>query len=539
MKFLNKLRLTYSIILVIPIICLGLFIFYSSNSFIRKQQVANVRELTIRNIEDLNGQMEQCEMPLLYLASNYSMQEFLNTEDEEYLIRNQLAKSVSPMVYNVLLSTPYFSKIQIYSEKNFSVANDLFKNNKEIKEEQWYQKTLETSNTLWWFEESKCFITRRITNYYPQKVIGVVRIDIKEQMYTDSFRLLSDMDEEILISDGETTLYCYGEEKNKPDYEETYTLSSTGWNVTYRLKIENFSAFLHPQIIGSMILIVILLGVVWILIGVCTKRMLKTLYSLMGQVQEIQEGNFDVEIQTESKDEIGDLAESIRQMIKKIRLLIDEVYQNKLDKKSLELNLLRAKINPHFLYNNLSAINWIAIENGEEQIYKITTLMATFYRTALNKGKNIDRLQIEIENIKAYIELQLIAHEYSFDVIYEIDESWCNTMIPTFIMQPLVENAIEHGIDQLREGRGEIIIKIFEERKRLYLQILDNGTALYEEQGEGFLKKEQYGYGLSNVDRRICLLYGEEYGVWVHAGKNGTFSEIRLKADDMILSTQL
>ena len=90
-------------------------------------------------------------------------------------------------------------------------------------------------------------------------------------------------------------------------------------------------------------------------------------------------------------------------MLRKIQTLIDEVYKSKLDKKSLELDLLQSKINPHFLYNNLSAINWIAIEKGEDRIYEITTELGTFYRTALNKGINVDHLNVEVENIKAYV----------------------------------------------------------------------------------------------------------------------------------------
>ena len=92
----------------------------------------------------------------------------------------------------------------------------------------------------------------------------------------------------------------------------------------------------------------------------------------------------------------SELARNINKMLRKIQTLIDEVYKSKLDKKSLELDLLQSKINPHFLYNNLSAINWIAIEKGEDRIYEITTELATFYRTALNKGINVDHLNVPV-----------------------------------------------------------------------------------------------------------------------------------------------
>lgn len=225
-------------------------------------------------------------------------------------------------------------------------------------------------------------------------------------------------------------------------------------------------------------------------------------------------------------------------MLKKIRMLIEEVYKSELDKKNLELNLLQSKINPHFLYNNLSAINWIAIEKGEDRIYEITTQMATFYRTALNRGVNIDRLRVEIDNIMSYIKLQLYAHEDSFQAEYEIEEALLDTRIPIFIMQPLVENAIEHGIDTLREDKGKIRIHIFSEDVWLVIHIWDNGKELFGQIGDSELNSEEFGYGVSNVDKRIKLLCGESSGVKIRADKTGTTSEIRLKKDTIVLDAK-
>ena len=155
------------------------------------------------------------------------------------------------------------------------------------------------------------------------------------------------------------------------------------------------------------------------------------------------------------QEEIHVLAQSIQGMLGKIKQLIRQVYAKEIERQDLELNLLQAKISPHFLYNNLSAINWLAIDCGEEKISEITTEMATFYRTALNKGNNIDRLSVEITNIKSYINLQLIAHENEFDVEYDIDEGLLECVVPIFILQPLVENAIEHGINYQEEIDGK------------------------------------------------------------------------------------
>lgn len=535
MKFIDKIRLTYSIIVVIPIILLGVFIFYSSSTFIREQQIQSYQEQSIRNKQDLESQMIQCNTVMRYLVSNNNMQEFLNTEDDEYITRNQMAKTVSPMVYNLLLSNPYYSKIVIYSEKNFSVSNDLFKNDEDAKETEWYQTTKDTSEMLWWYEDGTFFATRRISNYYPQKVIGIVRIDINPKMFTDRFQIFKNMPVQINISSEDMILYDFDNLEQEAIYTVEYPLSDCSWNICYQFGSSQYSSFYHPRVIVSMILILLLLGIAWIIVSVLTKRLLKDLYFLMSQVKEARDGNLDVEIYHGSKDEIGDLAISIDEMIKRIKLLIDQVYQSEIDKKNLELNLLRSKINPHFLYNNLSAINWIALDYGADQICEITTLMSTFYRTALNKGKSVDKVQVELENTKAYVQLQLLAHEYSFDVEYHIDETIMEITIPIFIMQPLIENAIEHGVDLLRDRRGKIEIFVFREEKALIMRIKDNGSSLYEKIGEGQLDASSFGYGLSNVDKRVKLIYGNDYGVTVMANREGTCSEIKLKCNQMML----
>ena len=120
-------------------------------------------------------------------------------------------------------------------------------------------------------------------------------------------------------------------------------------------------------------------------------------------------------------------------MLGKIKQLIRQVYAKEIERQDLELNLLQAKISPHFLYNNLSAINWLAIDCGGREDLGDHTGDGDVYRTALNKGNNIDRLSVEITNIKSYINLQLIAHENEFDVEYDIDEGLLECVVPIFI----------------------------------------------------------------------------------------------------------
>ena len=171
MHFLNKVRLIYSLILIIPILLLECLICITSSNFIKEQQMLEVRSMIERNYQDIQNQMKQCEKSLLYLSSNTMLKEFLVTGDDEYMKRLTLSKNVAPLVYNSLLSTQDFSKILIYSGKNFSISYDLFKNDSEAQDKEWYRETENTSKTLWWYEEEKeqFFITRCVRDSVTEK----------------------------------------------------------------------------------------------------------------------------------------------------------------------------------------------------------------------------------------------------------------------------------------------------------------------------------------------------------------------------------
>lgn len=191
------------------------------------------------------------------------------------------------------------------------------------------------------------------------------------------------------------------------------------------------------------------------------------------------------------------------------------------------MRALQAQINPHFLYNSLSMINWKALEAEQEDISQITLSLSTFYRTALNKGKNILLVKDEIANIKSYLDIQLAMHDNSFDVVYDIDESILKYETLNLILQPLLENAIGHGIDVKTDGRGEIRIEGKENGDFLDFTVSDNGVGMTKTQAALILSKSSNGYGVSNVNERIKLYYGEEYAVKIESTP-GTGTKVML-----------
>ena len=185
--------------------------------------------------------------------------------------------------------------------------------------------------------------------------------------------------------------------------------------------------------------------------------------------------------------------------------------------KDAQLKYLQAQINPHFLYNSLSIINWKALEADQEDISRITLSLSTFYRTALNKGKNILLVRDEIANIKAYLDIQLMMHDDSFDVIYDIDDSILKYETLNLILQPILENAIHHGIEEKTDGRGKITVRGWKEDNCVWFMVEDNGVGMEQEVADKILTMESKGYGVRNVDERIRLCYGEKHAMKVES----------------------
>jgi two-component system sensor histidine kinase YesM len=222
-------------------------------------------------------------------------------------------------------------------------------------------------------------------------------------------------------------------------------------------------------------------------------------------------------------------------MVNRINTLINEVYKGKLFQKEAEMKALQAQINPHFLYNSLSLINWKAIEAKQPDISRITLLLSKFYRTSLNKGKNITSIKDEISNIQSYIDIQLMMHDNGFDVEYELDDKIMEYCIPNLLLQPIVENAIDHGIDMNTERKG--VIKVsgrYKEEDVIEISVSDNGVGMSEETAHQMLTESSKGYGVKNVNERIKHFYGEEYGITVKSIEGeGTDIIIRIPAINM------
>ena len=281
--------------------------------------------------------------------------------------------------------------------------------------------------------------------------------------------------------------------------------------------------------INLLAIALLMICVSMIITGFISSGLTRPLELLMNTIQKIGNGNVQLRAKIVKEDEIGELAQQFNEMLDQMEELKQKEYQTKQLLNRAEYKALQAQVNPHFLYNTLSLINWKAIEADAQDISKITLALSTFYRTSLNKGKNVMSLSDELRNMRSYLDIQLMMHDYEFDVEFDVDESIGQYQSLNLMLQPLIENAIAHGIDVKTDGRGKLTITGKEDGDLIVLTVSDNGVGMSDEQAARILTEESKGYGVRNVNERIKLYYGEQYSLQIESKiGQGTKASIRI-----------
>jgi len=257
---------------------------------------------------------------------------------------------------------------------------------------------------------------------------------------------------------------------------------------------------------------------------------------LDGSVREIESGNLDVEIVPSGSYEVEHLGKSIKNMLGRIKVLMSDLVAEHNAKRKSEFDTLQSQINPHFLYNTLDIIVWMIENENSDKAVNIVTALAKFFRISLSKGKNIITVKDEVEHVRNYLMIQNMRFKNRFEYSIDVDEKVLSYSSLKLMLQPLVENAIYHGMEFM-DGDGEIDVKVFKDDDSLYFTITDNGLGMSEDMVETLLSKDFVpskkgsGIGVKNVNERIKLYFGSEYGLKVESEPDeGTKITIHLPA---------
>lgn len=270
----------------------------------------------------------------------------------------------------------------------------------------------------------------------------------------------------------------------------------------------------------------------FIVLGTLVLMLAGTLYTISNSItrpidhlientKKLAEGDFGVHIENDNRNEITALNKSFNSMVKKLRILMDTVKEDAREREKLELRLMQEQINPHFLYNTLETIIWMAESGDREKIIKIVQSLSKFFRMVLSEGKDIVTVQEELSYIESYLLIQKTRYSDIMDYVIEASEDVLNCRIQKLSLQPLVENALYHGIKNKR-AFGIIRVTARRDREDLILSVSDDGCGMSEERLSELhraieQKKNLSGgnFGLSNLQKRIQLYYGEDYGVTI------------------------
>ena len=558
-KLRYKLAIIYSMFCFLPVMLLFWLSFLQMRSIIGDKEKMNLQSYLQQSVSSMDRTLDGYNSLSDYIAFDRTLAEVFSMEyGTPYEQYEQLTQKVDP----ILRSSSYFhggmQRITIYTDNGMVKHDTTVAPVSEIEETDWYQKTLEHPGLNWFvnYQEKTLFSARKLSFSGVREGVNILYMDVDyqklftpyaETLISECGLYITDQEGKLVFEESrfsgknqsyDLTYSEFLEQRNRGSTDYTILCeesNTTGWTVWLYQPVGLAGEAMRPigVMAGVTILICIFAAVLayFITSGMVSGR-IERLTCLM---QEVQEGSMDMQVGSDDRDEIGMLYRGFGSMMKRIRTLINEVYLGKITQKEAELKALQAQINPHFLYNTLSLINWKALAAGEEDISRMTLAMSTFYRTALNRGRNVLQVEAELSNTRAYLEIQSMLHDGDFDYEIEVQPEILQCESLNLILQPLVENAIHHGIEEKTDGRGKISVRGWKEDNCVWLMVEDNGVGMEQKVADKILTMESKGYGVRNVDERIRLCYGEKYAMKVESvvGK-GTKMTIHFPAKQLV-----
>lgn len=305
--------------------------------------------------------------------------------------------------------------------------------------------------------------------------------------------------------------------------------------------MERVNESLNKQINEFIILwsVITVIGIVLTLtiMFLVVYNMLRPVKELSNATEKIAAGDFTVRANVKSNDEIAELAVSFNKMADNMQMLIDKAKEDERKMRQADLRLLQEQINPHFLYNTLDTIVWLIESNETEQAVEMVVMLSAFFRMVLSKGKEHISIKEEEQHITSYLEIQKMRYHDILEYDIQIDKVLYDFQILKLTLQPLVENALYHGI-KYKRAKGYIHISGEKEADLIRLTVRDNGVGMDEEELEELrkeierpCKETEKGFGLANVNERIHMYFGMQYGMRIDSKKGwGTIVEITIPA---------
>ena len=536
MKYRHKLTILLVVTALVPMTVLALYAHSRQSTMVRSSDLEDMQSIIDQTKESIDSQTAVYSSLLNYLTYSPDIEEIIKEKN----IDNYTAYEKYNEIADPLLSVPKsyhdaINRIQLFA-RSIQVEHEYTLVPLAKMKEEWWSSELQDDVRIQWLVnlESKEVAAVRMI-YDDQALDAAICIVLDyDKIFQPLTNILTEENGGMVTDEDGRILYNKSElediELKKSDDRDT-ALEKINQECAYTMaesKENNWGFYLYKSqraISGSVrrllleeIPLMAACCLITLVLGLSFSRIFtRKIEELTRNMDKVNHGSREVTVSSDSEDEVGILINSFRRMMDEINRLIDEVYVNKIALKEYELKALQAQINPHFLYNTLSMMNWMAIRSGQMEISKVTLALSTFYRTALSKGEDMVTVETCIRNMEAYLEIQLTMHDHNFTVEWETDPDIKNEKMPKLLLQPVVENAIEHGIDEKEEGDKKLFLSFKGQGDDVEIIVRDNGTGMEQEKAETLVTYQAKGYGLKNVNDRIRLLYGESYGIQIYS----------------------
>jgi two-component system sensor histidine kinase YesM len=565
-----RYKLLLSFIIVI-LTCMGLFsiiIYINFGTTLQNENRQNADHvLELARKSTLNN-MDYIENTLFSIQANRDIINVLASEESQNPYEE--INFIEQKLFSTDLLHSNISSIHIYASnrnnypKSYSSS---VSSSKMVENELWYKNAINSTDNIYWsvFDSQNNTGTicaaKALIDTRTHKIVGVVRADVNLTTFTkdisktgvaetgkifivynnhiinlwDNDYINSFINEPAFFDALESGMQEYIVINGKKHYVNSRTLKNDNIKLVCTVKyseINNSSKIIAPAIIITAI---VSLSIAFILVLIFSHIITVPITRLKKYM-----GNFGNKREKlpkiyESNDEVGLLCTSYNDMITTIDNLISDVNLLSEKQKIFELKALQAQINPHFLYNTLDSINWMAKKYKAADVSKMVTALGTFFRHSLNKGQEYTSIKNEIKQVISYTEIQKVRYDNSFDIYFSIGEDLLNYQIIKLTIQPLVENSILHGFDEI-DYHGTICISGDMDNDYIYITVTDNGRGCDTDKLNVDINKEFNPdesiekYGLNNVNQRIKLYFGQDCGLKFSTNpEGGTTAVIKIR----------
>lgn len=535
----TKLMSSYALFALLPMFLIAIFTYY------------NTKNLLLGSLfEDLSYQIDETCKNLDEKANSYyavSNMFYMDNMLQSYLTVDYSEKGyedlysyVDDLFTNVRIFYPDIAGISIYS------SNDT------LPEDEYYFFRLDPDALPDWYSatgnggimhmqrdgDGTIGFTRMLNFYESGQYQTFVRMEVSQE-YMNQMLDSGDKQVTIVLTDPEGRI----EAANQPEligtlmdeqdlYGQIVMTGETAYCGTLWLFTDGGRYNAQAGRMASRIFLVFFIssGMALASIYVYSRSFRKNVEKVLYGAQTIGGGALDYRIPIKGHDEIERIASSVNQMGEQISGLIEESYKKELDRKISELNLLQEQINPHFLYNALSSISSLAMRNGDKDTSQAIVYLSEFYRISLNKGKQELSIREELKLLESYLKIQRMRFGNSVEVEYDLDETLLERRVVKLTLQPIVENAVHHGRTD-DSGVFHILIRLFEAEDKTVFEVIDDGCGMAPEklmELQTSMNLSEGGYGLRNVNIRIKLQYGLDYGIYIES-EPGFGTKVRIE----------